>query len=96
MADSLTRTFAKYVCPLTYADLPAAVVDKIKASLLHALIVSIVGADTSHGKAAIALTKEEESKADGATIQRARIPSHFSFNFLLCRFIIIFINCFAI
>ena len=68
MGDSLTRTFSKYVCPLTYADLPAAVVDKIKASLLHALIVSIVGADTSHGKAAIVLTKEEESKADGATI----------------------------
>ncbi len=68
MADSLTRTFARYICPLRYADLPDAVVDKIKASLLHALIISIVGADTSHGKAAIALVKEEEAKADGATI----------------------------
>ena len=68
MPDSLTRTFARYICPLNYDDLPPAVVDKIKASLLHALIISIVGANTSHGKAAIALTKEEESKADGATI----------------------------
>ena len=68
MADSLTRTFARYICPLRYDDLPPAVVDKIKASLLHALIISIVGANTSHGRAAIALTKEEEAKADGATI----------------------------
>lgn len=68
MADSLTRVFARYVCPLTYDDLPLAVVDKIKASLLHALIISIVGANTHHGKAAIALVKEEEFKADGATI----------------------------
>ena len=68
MADSLTRVFARYVCPLTYDDLPPAVVDKIKASLLHALIISIVGTNTHHGKAAIALVKEEEPKADGATI----------------------------
>jgi hypothetical protein len=43
-------------------------VDKLKASLLHALVVSIIGADTSHGKAAVELAKAEEAKPDGATI----------------------------
>ena len=68
MADSLSRTLARYATSLKFEDLPPAVVDKVKASLLHALIISIVGADTSHGKASIALAKEEESKSDGATI----------------------------
>jgi hypothetical protein len=44
------------------------VVDKTKASLLHALITAAVGADTSHGKAVIALAKAEEGKPDGVTI----------------------------
>ena len=43
-------------------------VDKIKASLLHALIIAIVGAGTSHGRAAITLARKEESKEDVATI----------------------------
>ena len=68
MADSLSRTFAQYVSSLDFESLPPQVVDKVKASLLHALIISIVGAETSSGKAAIALAKEEESKVDGATI----------------------------
>ena len=68
MADSLSRTFARHVSSWNFETLPPEVVDKIKASLLHALIVSIVGAGTSHGQAAITLVKEEEAKADGATI----------------------------
>ncbi len=64
----MTRNFARFLSTLDFEALPAVVVDKVKASLLHALVVSIVGAGTSHGKAAIALAKEEESKADGATI----------------------------
>ena len=68
MADSLSRTLARFVVSLGYESLPPWVVDKIKASLLHALIISIVGADTSHGAAAIRLVKEEEGKSDGATI----------------------------
>ena len=68
MTESLSRTLAGFVASLNYETLPPDVVDKIKASLLHALIISLVGADTSHGKAAIALVKEEESKPDGATI----------------------------
>ena len=68
MGESLSRTFARYVSSLDFDALPAEVVDKIKASLLHALIIGIVGAGTSHGKAAIALAKKEESKEDGATI----------------------------
>ena len=68
MAESLSRTFGRYVASLEFAALPPEVVDKVKASLLHALVIAIVGEGTSHGKAAIALSKEEESRAGGATI----------------------------
>ncbi|MCH8745567.1 MAG: MmgE/PrpD family protein [Chloroflexi bacterium] len=68
MTDSLSRTLSRFVAQMDYDSLPAPVVDKIKASLLHSLIVSIIGAETSHGKAAVLLIKEEESKPDGATI----------------------------
>ncbi len=68
MPDSLSRTFARYVTVLDYEALPPQVVDKMKASVLHALVVAIIGADTSHGKAAVGLAKEEESRPDGATI----------------------------
>jgi 2-methylcitrate dehydratase PrpD len=68
MTDSLSRIFARYVSNLQYSQLPPQVVDKIKASVLHSLIISIIGAETSHGKAAIQLAKEEESRSDGATI----------------------------
>ena len=68
MPDSLSRTFSKFLCNLTYDDLPPQVVDKVKASLLHAAVVSLVGAETHHGKAAINLAKAEESNPAGATI----------------------------
>ena len=68
MADSLSRTLSRFVAQMDYEVLPASVVDKIKASLLHSLIVSIIGAETSHGKTAVVLIKEEETKPDGATI----------------------------
>ena len=68
MGDSLSRSLARYLSSLDYDALPAEVVDKIKASLLHALVIAIVGAGTSHGRAAITLVKREESKEDGATI----------------------------
>ena len=68
MTDSLSRTLGRFASSLEFDALPDAVVDKIKASLLHALVIGIVGAGTGHGKAAIALVKQEESKEDGATI----------------------------
>ena len=68
MPDSLSRTFARYVSYLNYDALPTQVVDKIKASLLHMLVVSIIGSETSHGKAAVELAKAEEAKTGGATI----------------------------
>ena len=68
MADSLSRTFARYVASLEYQALPPQVVDKIKTSLLHAMIVSIIGAETGPGQAAMELAKAEEGKPDGATI----------------------------
>ena len=68
MPDSLSRTFSKFLCNLTYDDMPPEVVDKVKTSLLHAAVVSLVGAETHHGKAAISLAKAEESNPAGATI----------------------------
>ena len=68
MGESLSRSLARFASELEFDALPAPVVDKIKASLLHALVIGIVGARTEHGKAAIALAKQEESKDDGATI----------------------------
>ena len=68
MPQTLSRTYAQFVSTLSYDQLPDAVVDKLKASVLHAMVVSIIGAQTHHGEAAIALTKEEDGKPDGATI----------------------------
>ena len=68
MSDSLSRTFSRYVSYLGYESLPSEVIDKIKACLLHGLVISLIGAETEHGKAAIELAKVEESSLDGATI----------------------------
>ena len=68
MPDSLSRQLARWVVNLDAGDLPAAVVDKMQTSLLHATVVAIVGADTHHGKAAVSLALAEEAAAHGATI----------------------------
>ena len=68
MPEALARTYARFVSGLDYTHLPPAVVDKLKASLLHATFVSLVGAKTAHGEAAIELIKEEEPNPSGATV----------------------------
>ena len=68
MPDSLSRTLARFVDGLQFDMLPAEVPDKIKASLVHSLLVSFLGAQTAHGRASIELAKTEEGKPDGATI----------------------------
>ena len=68
MPESLARAYARFTTGLDAAQLPAAVTDKLKASLLHAMAVSLIGARTPHGRAAIQLVKEEEAKPDGASI----------------------------
>jgi 2-methylcitrate dehydratase PrpD len=68
MADSLSRVFSQFVSNLRYEKLPIEVVDKLKASLLHSMVVSIIGAGTEQGKHAIELIKQEESQERGATI----------------------------
>ncbi len=64
----LSRTFARYVASLDYESLPPKVVDKVKALLLHALVMSIVGASTRRGQATVALIKKMEGKLDGMTL----------------------------
>ena len=68
MTDSLSRQFARWTANLRYDDLPLAVVDKVKALLLHGLMGAALGAPTEHAREAIQLTKAEEGKPDGATI----------------------------
>ena len=68
MPDTLARTYARFVAGLDYTQLPAGVVDKLKASLLHATFVALIGAQTAHGKAAIQLVKDEEANPNGATV----------------------------
>ncbi|MBC8280183.1 MAG: MmgE/PrpD family protein [Chloroflexi bacterium] len=68
MPEALSRSYARFVSSLTYDQLPDQVVDKLKASVLHAMAVSLIGAKTHHGESAIALIKEEDSKPDGASI----------------------------
>ena len=69
---SLSRTFARFVTALEFDALPPEVVDKIKASVLHAMVTAIIGADTAHGKASVELAKAEEGRGNapgaGATI----------------------------
>ena len=68
MPDSLSRQLARWAVNLNAADLPPAVVDKMQTSLLHAVVVAIIGAGTHHGKAAVDLALAEESSPSGATI----------------------------
>ena len=68
MADSLSRTLARFVDNLQFENLPPEVPDKVKTSLLHALVGCFLGAETAHAKASIELVKMEEARTDGATI----------------------------
>ena len=74
MPEALARTYARFVAGLDYAQLPADAVDKLKASLLHATFVSLIGAQTAHGRAAIELVREEEASPNGATVLAASSP----------------------
>ena len=49
MTDSLSRVISRFIISTDYDNLPPEVVDKMKAALFHSLLVSIIGADTSHG-----------------------------------------------
>ena len=68
MADSLSRTFARWGANLKYEDLPPEVVDKIKGLMLHALTSAAIGAQTDEGKHAVEHVLHEESRPDGAAI----------------------------
>ena len=66
MPDSISRQLARWVVNLDGAALPAAVVDKMQTSLLHAVVVSLIGAGTRHGQAAVALALAEERASESA------------------------------
>ena len=68
MPDSISRQLARWAVNLSYEELPPAAVDKMQTSLLHGVVVAIIGAGTHHGKAAVQLTLAEESSSHGASI----------------------------
>ncbi len=68
MADTISRTFARWAANLKYADLPAEVVDKVKALMLLPLVSAVFGAATDAGKHAVHLVTEEAEKPNGATL----------------------------
>ena len=65
---SISRQFARWAAHLQYADLPAPVVDKVKALILHALTGGVLGAHSSHAQNIVRWTLAEEAKSDGATV----------------------------
>lgn len=67
-SPSISRQFARWAASLTYEDLPAPVVDKIKALLLHALTGGVLGAHSAHAQSIVRWTLAEEGKPDGATV----------------------------
>ncbi|MEX2446525.1 MAG: MmgE/PrpD family protein [Dehalococcoidia bacterium] len=68
MSDSIAREFARWSVGLTFDDLPAPVVDKVKAVLLQGLIASVYGAEMPPMRDMVRLTIAEEGKPDGATV----------------------------
>jgi 2-methylcitrate dehydratase PrpD len=68
-SPSLSRQFARWVAGVRYEDLPAPVVDRLKAFSLHALGSALLGSQLPQGKEALKLVLEEEAGArNGATV----------------------------
>ena len=65
---SMARQFARWAANLQYDDLPANVVDHVKALLLHGVTGAVLGMPTAQAKPMVALIKAEEARADGASI----------------------------
>ena len=62
-----SRQFARWASNLTYDDLPASVVDKVKALILIHLTGGTMGAQMPRAKELVELVRREDSKPDGAT-----------------------------
>ena len=65
---SISRQFAGWAAKLRYQDLSPAVVDKVKALVLHALTSVAFGNRHAHSREVVNLILAEEAKADGATV----------------------------
>ncbi len=68
MTDSINRRLSRFVAGLEYDAIPPAVVDKLKASIVHGLVTTFLGAPTHDGGKTIRMVLADEAKADGATI----------------------------
>jgi 2-methylcitrate dehydratase PrpD len=66
---SLSRQFARWVARLRYADLPAAVVDRVKGLTLHGLASALQGFETAAGREAVQVVAQQQASVPrGATI----------------------------
>src|SRR5688572_26101259 len=65
---SISRQFARWTAGLRYEDLPATVVDKVKALVLHASTSAVLGAELEGARHIVDLTFAEEGKPGGAPV----------------------------
>ena len=65
---SISRQFGRWAAGLRYEDLSPAVVDKVKALVLHGLTSVAFGTLNAHSREVVDLAIAEEGKADGATV----------------------------
>jgi len=67
MPASLSRQLAKFICNLSYDDLPPEVVDKAKALTLQGLASALIGSQYPAAQRTIHMIKEEETVARGGS-----------------------------
>ena len=68
MADSIARQFARWAANLTFEDLPAEVVDKVRSLILMHVVSAGFGMGMPETQDTLRMVKREEAKPDGATI----------------------------
>src|SRR5581483_2697996 len=67
-SPSLSRRIARFMAGLDYESVPPQVIDKMKTSLVHGLVMAFIGAKNHHAHGGIEIALREEAKTDGATI----------------------------
>jgi 2-methylcitrate dehydratase PrpD len=65
---SISRQFARWTAALRYEDLPAPVVEKAKALLLHALAGAVLGSRSQAARHVVGIALTEEGRSDGARV----------------------------
>lgn len=75
MHKPLALRVAEYVCDLSFEDLPAAVVKRVKRIVLHDLAVAFGGAVTEQGRRAVEFVRTDLHGAGAATVVGQRFKA---------------------